>query len=106
MIALPSAAVPLILTSRSLPDFAIVMVCSLGGVPVLYFDFSRLSFQVPANGSAAMRTAASPKRANASFTYRIVCLLCGGIISRYGEGEARSPGPGDRKKGTRCILAA
>ena len=33
---------------------------------------SRLSFQVPANGSAAMRTAASPKRANASLAYRIL----------------------------------
>jgi hypothetical protein len=50
--------------------------------PVLYFDLSRLSFQVPAKGSAATRVAASPKRANASFAYRIVSLLCAGIIPR------------------------
>src|SRR6266852_1329518 len=87
MIALPSAAVPLIVTSRSLPDSAIVAVCSLGGVPVSYFDLSRLSFQVPAKGSAATRVAASPKRANASFAYRmIVFLLCEEIIPRAGRG--------------------
>src|SRR5229473_1575352 len=82
MIALPSAAVPLMVTSRSLPASAIVAVCSLGGAPVLYFVLALLSFHVPANGSAAMRRAASPKRANASFAYRMVSLLCGGIIPR------------------------
>src|SRR6266851_1495216 len=105
MIALPSAAVPLILTSRSLPDCAIVMVCSLGGVPVLYFDFSRLSCQVPANGSAAMRSAASPKRANASFAYRIVSPPLWWDYTALQRGRSAQQ-RGDRKKGTRCILAA
>src|SRR6266480_6751675 len=92
MIALPSATVPLMITSRSLPVSAIVTVCSLGAVPVLYFDLALLSFQVPAKGSAATRAAASPKIANASFAYRIVSLLCGGIIPRSAFGAYRGRG--------------
>src|SRR5438552_635378 len=80
-IGVPSPAVPLFVMSRSLPDSTMVIVCSLGGVPVLYFDLAWSSFQVPAKGSAATSTAANPKNANASFAYRIRSLLLGRIIA-------------------------
>src|SRR5712692_6616770 len=89
MSAVPSEAVPLTVTSRSLPASAIVMVCSLGGEPVLYFDLALLIFQVPANGSAATRVAASPKRANASFAYRM--MIPSFVLGLYRAGGGECP---------------
>src|SRR5262245_19432730 len=62
-----------------------VMVPSLFGAPVLYLDLAVFSFQVPANGSAAMSVAENAKRAIPSFAYRMLFSLCWGLYRRGGR---------------------
>src|SRR5580658_6672574 len=78
-IAEPSSRVPLIVTVPSSLVISMVRVSSLTPLPGwegANFDLSRLSFQVPTNGSSAPRSRpASPRKSEQASTLRIYLAL-------------------------------